>query len=603
VSPDRSEARERELLSVVDRMSSAMCYEPWYRSQVISCPALGAYVGHVGRSCRESGVSPTPVGLIVVTTGDAGCESDNEIFTRSAAVGLRAGSSSSGHASDAAADSLSRLTTLAAGFVIDERRATCLLFNDRYGVERIFLHTVGPRTLFSSEAKAILAVAPSTRAFDATGLAEWLACGCTLGTRSLFRDIEVLDAGTVLKFSLGKVGRRRYFDRAVVEELEPVSGDQFLEEFPVTLRSAVNRFVRCQPAVGVSLTGGIDSRMVMASLDMPQGSVPCYTFGSMYRTTVDASIAREVAKACGQPHDILKLGREFLANVPQELERAIYISDGYLGCSGAAELYLNRRARCIAPARLTGNWGGELMRGVRAFKHILPNGGFVQPSLDQRMRDSAREFGTAAEWNPLSFALFRQMPLQGYGRYAIERSQVVTGTPFLSSDVVNWLYRAPAAVRGSTECYRKVIAHRPELLQIPTDGGRLGTGSGVLRMLRLAHRRGIAKAEYVTSHGAPNWMATLCASAPSGLLETRFLGCDKFQHFRVWFRRDLAVFLRETLRAHSSSELSAWFDLRRVSAMVDDHIAGRANYTDELDKVLTLKLAASRLFSSAAGNP
>ena len=415
-------------------------------------------------------------------------------------------------------------------------------------MERLFVHTAGPRTYFSSEAKAILAVAPSTRAFEATGLAEWLACGCTLGARSLFRDIEVLDAGTVLTFTRGNLARRRYFDPAVLEGLEPVAGDQFLEGFLATLRSAANGFVSSHPAVGMSLTGGIDSRMVMASLDVPRGSMPCYTFGSMYGTTADASIAKQVAAACGQPHYILELGREFLTNVAQEVEQAVYISDGYLGCSGAAELHLNRRARSLAPARMTGNWGGELLRGVRAFKHVLPKGGFVQPSLDWRMRDSARAFETVVECNPLSFALFRQMPMQGYGRYAIERSQVAMCAPFLATDVVNWLYRAPTAVRSSTECYRRVIGGRPELLKMPTDAGHLGGGPQLVRMLRRAHRRGIAKAEYMTSHGAPNWMAALSASLPSRVLETRFLGRDKFQHFRVWFRRDLAGYLRETLR-------------------------------------------------------
>ena len=33
--------------------------------------------------------------------------------------------------------------------------------------------------------------------------------------------------------------------------------------------------------------------------------------------------------------------------------------------------------------------------------------------------------------------------------------------------------------------------------------------------------------------------------------------------------------------------------------MVEDHIAGRANYTDELDKMVTLRVAAKTLFSNA----
>jgi len=602
VSPVPSEARQRELSTIVERMAAAMRYEPSYSSTLVSCPALGAYVGHVGRWCSESPESAAPPTLVVVTTGDTTGEGGHGAVTPGdTVVHLGAGSRQVGRAyQSAGGNGLSDLTTLVAGFVIDERRAMCLLFNDRFGLERIFLHTDGTRTVFSSEAKAILAVAPRTRAFDATGLSEWLAYGCTVGNRSLFSDIEVLDGGTVLTFSVGRVGRRRYFDHASLEQLEPVLEDQFLEGFSASFGSAVNGLSNSFRQVGVSLTGGIDSRMVMASLDAPRASVPCYTFGSMYRTTADASIARQVAAACGQPHQILELGREFLTNAPQELERAVYISDGYMGCSGAAELYLNRLSRSIAPGRMTGNWGGELMRGVRAFKRVLPKEEFLEPLLERRMRESA-DVTTGPEWNPLSFALFRQMPLHGYGRYAIERSQVEMRAPFLASDVVNWLYRGPAAVRASAGAYRTVIGRRPELLAIPTDGGRLGTGPEFLKTLRRPYRRVVAKAEYLTSHGAPHWMAMLSASLPSPLLETRFLGRDKFQHFRLWFRRELAGFLRDTLSADASGDLGAWFDMRRVGVMVAKHVAGRANFTDELDKVLTVAVAEKTFFRPDIG--
>ncbi len=101
----------------------------------------------------------------------------------------------------------------------------------------------------------------------------------------------------------------------------------------------------------------------------------------------------------------------------------------------------------------------------------------------------------------------------------------------------------------------------------------------------------------MTSHGAPHWLAKVAATLPAPLLETMFLGVDKFQHFRFWTRRDLAGYVRDTLITRDNSDaLSAWFDMSVVARMVDDHVGGRANYMDEIDRLLTLATANRVLF-------
>jgi asparagine synthase (glutamine-hydrolysing) len=581
--PVTSERHQQELVALVKQMSAAMLYEAVYSEVVVSCPAVGACVGRVGfLDAREADPVEGATDLIAITTGEAvsgarlgpGAREVLQEYRRAGENGLAA------------------ISGICAAFIADQTRRKCLLFTDQYGRERIFVHRAGTRVFFSSEAKAILAVASQTRAFDSAGLAELLACGCTLGTRSLFQGIDVLEGGTVLTFEGASVERRRYFDRAHLEQLEPVSGREFLEGFSESLRSAVNGCARTAPKVGISLTGGLDSRMIIASLDAPAGSVPCYTFGSMYRTTGDVAVGKRVAARCGQPHRVVELGTSFLETARENLEQSVYVSDGYLGLSGAAELYVNRQARAIAPARMTGNWGGELMRGVRAFKYEMPKGRFVTPELAKAMTESAAAFSTTSS-NPLSAALFQQMPFQGYGRYTIERSQVIMRSPFLADEVIRWLYQAPVAMRESQASAAAVIGRRPDLLEIPTDAGSLGRGPAFIRR---ASRRALIKAEYLTSHGAPDWLANLSAHLPRSLVETRFLGVDKFQHFRFWMRRDLAGFVRDTLIHDGKSDLRTWFDMSRVAQMVNDHIAGRANYTSEIDKLLTVALAQKTLF-------
>lgn len=593
--------RKHEMRALVERMSAAMEYEPFYTVDTVSALDMGVCVGRVG---FPDGSPSTPSSSqssclaqaqqILVTAGEPyGAAGSRHASPATMGIGCGAGDLLALY-EQAGVDGFARVSGGFSGLLIDRTNSQCLLFNDRYGIERLFLHHDAGRVIFASEAKAILAVAPRTRTFDAAGLADLLALGCTQGTRSLFEGIEVLEGGSVVTFSAGSETRRRYFKAADLEQLGPTTEEQFVESLRANLKSAVDQAVSSPPAPGISLTGGLDSRMIMASIDAPEGSIPCYTFGSMYRTTYDVAISRQVAAMCRQPHHVLELDRRFLSEIGTTLENSVYISDGYLGFSGASELYLNRLARSLAPVRITGNWGGELLRGVRAFKCAMPKGDFVRPELVATMSNSAEEFSNSGISHPVSYALFCQMPVQGYGRYAVERSQMRMRAPFLANDVVQSIYQAPVDSGRAVARSRQVIGRRPGLLSIPTERGVLGEDTGLTTRVRSTYRKIVIKAEYMTSHGASDLMARVSSSLPKELLETRFLGRDKFAHFRIWMRNELSGFVRETLLG-SRDSLATWFETRKIEAMVDEHVRGRANYTDELDKLLTVAVACRTL--------
>ena len=66
------------------------------------------------------------------------------------------------------------------GLLADRARGTVTLFNDRYGMDRIYYHQAKEAFHFAAEAKAILAVRPELRSLNLRGLGEFLSCGCVL---------------------------------------------------------------------------------------------------------------------------------------------------------------------------------------------------------------------------------------------------------------------------------------------------------------------------------------------------------------------------------------------------------------------------------------
>ena len=85
-----------------------------------------------------------------------------------------------------------------AGFKVWSRiaaKGSATLFNDRYGLQRLYYHESKDAFYFAAEAKAILKVRPELRAMDPRGLGEFVTSGCVLENRTLFPGIDLLPPG------------------------------------------------------------------------------------------------------------------------------------------------------------------------------------------------------------------------------------------------------------------------------------------------------------------------------------------------------------------------------------------------------------------------
>lgn len=583
----------------VRTMLAAMQYEDFYNSGIFIDQERSVYVGwtcHRNSFCDCLPVTSKTKNLLLFFVGEffdiqhqsTAKENNNNVNNPRYLIHLY---------EEESEKSIEKLNGWFFGLLLDTRCNKVFLFNDRYGMHRIFIHESKDGFYFSSEAKALLSVLPEAREFDPNGLGEFLTCGCTLGRRSLYKNVDVLPSGSLWTFEDGKVETKvSYFDHGRWFEQQHLDDKKFLPHFVEFFRYLVKAYSGGPLPVGISLTGGLDSRMIMACLDTRASEFPCYTFGSMYRDTFDVQIAREVAKACGQSHHVLVLDKEFLQGFPGYLEKAVYISDGYIGLSGAAELYVNSLARDLAPVRLTGNYGGELLRGVHSFKTELPRTEFVRPELYPFLKEAQTTFREIEMTDAVTFTLFHQAPSQGYGRLNVERSQLILRTPFMDNELVRLIYQSPPQLLKTEELSLAIISrYKPNLLEILTDRGLACDGSRIRMLFRRLQREVLFKGEYWTDHGMPAWMATISHYGLGHILEKCFLGLHKFQHFRMWTQKPLAEYITEVL-LHGSKNMKEFFNPHQVERMIREHVAGKKNYIYEIDKLLTIILARSKLF-------
>jgi asparagine synthase (glutamine-hydrolysing) len=582
------------------RMVETLRHESFYSAGILVDETLGVYVGWIARKgsfadamplCNERGdVSLTFSGEDYPEPGTA-----RRLKERGHALSAE-GPAYLVHLYEEDSAFPAGLNGRFHGLVADRSRGTATLFNDRYGMHRIYYHEAKEAFYFAAEAKAILAMRTELRSADPAGLGEFVSCGCVLENRTLFENIQVLPAASAWRFRDGDIERKgEYFQPREWEEQDPLEPESYYQALREVFSRNLPRYFSGRERVAVSLTGGLDTRMIMAWRKPPAGSLPCYTFGGTFRNCRDVVVARQVAHACGQSHEVIQAGDEFLSRFPHYAERTVYLTDASVEVGCSPVLYVNEKAREIAPVRMTGNYGDQILRRLRAFKPMERMPGLFPPDFLPHIHAARETYGRLLRAHPLSFAAFRQAPWHYYGLLALEHTQLTLRSPYMDNDLVRTAFRSPKPACENNDVRLRLIGDGDRTLRrIKTD---LGFGASRWSPFGAAFSRFqqfTMKAEYAYDHGMPQWVARIDHLLAPFHLERLFLGRHKYYHFRVWYRDALSEYVREML-LDSRTLSRPYLDRRGVETMVRGHLKGDRNYTYEIHKLLTLELL-HRLF-------
>jgi asparagine synthase (glutamine-hydrolysing) len=486
------------------------------------------------------------------------------------------------------------------GILTDRTRHFTTLFNDRYGLHRIYYYESADAFYFAAETKAILSVLPNLRTADTRGLGEFIACGCVLENRTLFNGIHVLPPGSAWIFRNGSVeSKGSYFQAKDWENQSSLEPEAYYRELKEVFSRNLPRYFDGPERIAVSLTGGLDTRMIMAWHKSPAGSLPCYSFGDAHRDCQDVIIARRIARACEQPYEVIPIGSEFLSRFSHYAERTVFLSDGCADVTRASDLYANQRSREIAPLRMTGNYGSEVLRRTKpstpgaptpAFKPVEPMVGLFRSEVIDQITAAKQTYALSLATNAASFAVFRQAPWHHFGLAALEQTQLGVRTPFLDNDLVRLVFQAPqSALVSSDSCLRLIGDGNAELRKIRADRGLGGNHNKWMAAITRNYLEFTFKAEYAYDYGMPQNVAQIDHVFSAFHFERIFLGRHKFAHYRVWYRDALAKYVREML-LDAKTLSRPYLEKKSIEKIVEGHLKGNRNCTTEIHKVLTLEL-------------
>jgi asparagine synthase (glutamine-hydrolysing) len=463
-------------------------------------------------------------------------------------------------------------------------------------MHRICYHESRDAFYFAAEAKAILEVRPDLRSADSKSFGELVACSCVLEDRTIFKGIHVLPGGSAWVFRNGSVeNRHTYFRPREWEGQEPLDGAAYYRDLRNGLVRNLPHYFNGRERVGMAVTGGLDTRVILACHMPVAGSVPCYTFGSMFRDSQDVRLARRITELCRQTHEVIEVGDEFLRQFPRYAERSIYLTEGSVDVYRASDLYVSEKVRRIAPVKVVGTYGSEILRHAVMFKPQVLQEDLFEPELAASIDEAQETYAHARAEHPVTFAAFRQSPWYHHGILALEQSQLGVRSPFLDNDFLRTVYREPRSASSQEDIRLRLIADGDAALaRIRSDRGVGGNGNGLSAAISRSLNEFTFKAEYAYDYGMPQWLARVDQLLAPLHPERLFLGRHKLLHFRVWYRDSLAGYVKEMLldpRALSRPYLKR----SKIEAMVNGHTRGERNYTTVIHKLLTTELL-HRLF-------
>lgn len=587
--------------SLLQAMLDAMLHETFYRHGSYACAENNCFIGYV--AIRDSFADCMPIfnekrDIILFLTGEVYADKGvaSELRTHGHEFSPDNASYLVHQYEEKGEDFFQELNGWFNGVLVDLRASRVILFNDRYGIRRLYLHEYADGLAFASEAKSLLRIFPELRSMDLQAVGEFLNFDCVLENRTFFPGVSLLPAGSAWTYEKGHLQKRSYLDWAALEGQTPLRRADFLEELGGTFKRVLPRYLSGGKA-GLSLTGGLDTRCILACLNIGPGELPCYTFGGTYRDILDVRLAPKVASVCGQPHQTLRIEDEqLLKDYPYLVERSIYISDGQEGVDKADVLRFNQMARGIAPIRLTGKYGSQMLKGIVGFQARPPEVGILSEEFRPYLDTAQMKYSELRGGNPLTFLCSCAIPWWWNGFVALEASQLAVRSPFLDNELHNLLYRVPKDLGdfGAEFELGLIARHKPELMSIPTTGsygGNLpwGLSSAVKAALKWILTLDKIHMREALPYGMTHLVGRLDYRLSPLRLDRLVMGFGEFRRYRTWFRDQLAGYVQDLLLSDRAKSRPYWKQsyLRKV---VEDHIHGRGTYLREIRKALQVEL-------------
>jgi asparagine synthase (glutamine-hydrolysing) len=280
-------------------------------------------------------------------------------------------------------DVLNHLNGMFGLAIWDVRKKRLVVARDPFGIKLIYYHLSNRQVLFGSEIRAVLAGMDERPDADPDSLSLFLRYRFTPSPHTIYRGIQKLAPGSMLVCEHETASVRHWYQFRPRPFSPPKSDKQVHEELGELYKQSIKRHLLSDVPVGLLLSGGVDSSLLLALMNLYGSSWKTYTvgYGSSFADD-ELHDAERTAKQFSSEHTPVLLSRETfeesLSAIVAQLEEPIATS------SVVPMYFVCKRARQDVKVVLIGQGPDELFAGYR--RHLGVRYGQYWASIPAWMR-------------------------------------------------------------------------------------------------------------------------------------------------------------------------------------------------------------------------
>ena len=379
----------------------------------------------------------------------------------------------------------------------DKGQNSLVIANDRYGMRPWYVLRLGVGFVLSPEVKGLLPFIEPSPKLDLEILVGFLAFNkIRLADRTLIEGISVLPPSSlwVIDLGSGRIERQRYwqFRYSDCMTAEPAP-DQVVDALVDCYREVMARRsqVRGNRRVGISLSGGLDSRsMVAALLPDQRSTMSAHTYGLI--DSDEVQLARQAAESAGMQQYLYPLkADDFVVNAQVSARLSDELDIFVQGCQDQ----WHRQARDRIDVLMTGIDLDVTLGGIYVDSEVLKatddrdvldllkrkNCVFPESDLKQLLGNRLRTIAGDAPYNlalDLLANLPQETPAAKYDlfinqfsmrriimlRYALIRFHLETASPMYDYDFMEMITAIPTSQRAGHRTFIPFLRRLSETL-------------------------------------------------------------------------------------------------------------------------------------------
>jgi asparagine synthase (glutamine-hydrolysing) len=250
--------------------------------------------------------------------------------------------------------------------IFDKENDKLVLARDPYGQKPLYYFQKGRELHFASELSAFKNLESISLEVDPESISHYLAFESFYRERTIYKNVKKLTAGHILVYQKGQMRIRRYFYNI------PQRKYQLLEDAETYVRKSLQESVkiafRADVPVGILLSGGLDSSLVLGLLReaYPTQEIHSFTLQNEDVTYDESHYAAQAAKLFSTKHQNFRVSLGEIGSLAQEVPGLLDEPQADPGI--LPKYYICKQVRKDVKVALTGDGGDEFFYGYLIFK-------------------------------------------------------------------------------------------------------------------------------------------------------------------------------------------------------------------------------------------